>query len=370
MDGQANQSSPFLIEDISQSNPPLVESSQSDSSMSHNGHQPNETSGFYASFREMQGADIPEAKEIIFGTGRGEIAMLVSVTNVGKSTLALNMALCLAAGEPHPVLAPHISEPCRVLYCDFEASRSMLRGYVQKMLSNNKKMDLAIDNLVMVVDAVLVNLPLNLSNERHRQRLTQHAMEHKVDLIIIDTVGAAFSLKDENSNAEVTNGVLLPMKNLARKANAAILLCHHVGKTADFQRSIQAYAGRGASAWGAIPRAVFLLKRDNQSGEDYPVLECAKAKRSKFTQQQLKLNRATAWFEVLSQAPITKDAVTYDEVIQFIRENELAPLKLIQGNFEGRRRSSPKSISRLLDAAIAKGDIERITKGVYSFKKR
>jgi hypothetical protein len=354
-------------EKASSDNPSLADSNQNNGNQSHEEDPPQEHDGFYSSFRKMRVADIPEVEEIIFGTGRGDIAILNSVTNVGKTTLALNTALSIAAGEPYSALAPNVSKPRRVLYCDFEASRSMLLNYVSKMLLNLNNQELAQDNLAIICDSVIKNQPLNLSNPIHRQNLTRYARNLKIDLIIIDTVGAAISLEDENSNAEVTSKVMQPLKTMAREVNAAILLCHHLGKPANFQRNVPAYAGRGASAWGALSRTVFLLHRDNQSGNNYPVLYCAKAKRSIFEPQQLRLNEDVAWFEVLSQ-PLAKIKVTDDMVIEFVSQNESVQLKQIRVFFNC-GPNGDRNIRRKLENAIKKGIMEKPAKGIYSIKK-
>jgi RecA-family ATPase len=65
---------------------------------------------------------IKETEEIVVGTGRGDVAQLVSVTDVGKTTLILNTCLRMAAGLTSLPLAPDVPTPRRVLYVDCEAT--------------------------------------------------------------------------------------------------------------------------------------------------------------------------------------------------------------------------------------------------------
>lgn len=83
------------------------------------------------------------------------------------------------------------------------------------------------------------------------------------DIVVIDTVGALFTLFNENDNAEVKRKVIRPLKALAKAGNCAVIGVHHIGKrgenTADEE---EAYLGRGASAFGTDTQAVFTLKRE------------------------------------------------------------------------------------------------------------
>src|SRR5689334_24556379 len=89
---------------------------------------------------------------------------------------------------------------------------------------------LAEQNFIPLVDYVPDDEPLNLSNEDHLLFVINYAKEKAADLIVIDTVSAAFDLLDENSNAEVKRYVMRPLKRLAREANAAVVFCHHTSK--------------------------------------------------------------------------------------------------------------------------------------------
>jgi RecA-family ATPase len=52
----------------------------------------------------------PEAERIIFGLRRGNVGLLVAETEIGKTTLSLNLCLTLAANRLFP---PFITEPAR-----------------------------------------------------------------------------------------------------------------------------------------------------------------------------------------------------------------------------------------------------------------
>ena len=80
--------------------------------------------GFYRSLPELMAASLPDREEVMTGIRRGEVTQLVSVTNVGKSTLLLNAILALLSGTPFPPLVTEKHKPVRVLYVDCESPAS------------------------------------------------------------------------------------------------------------------------------------------------------------------------------------------------------------------------------------------------------
>src|SRR5262249_30456966 len=108
--------------------------------------------------------------------------------------------------------------------------------------------------------------------------------------------------KNENDNSEVKSRVMGPLAHLARSCNCAAIFAHHHGKPSETGGE-KAYFGRGASAYGALARTVYNLKRDASRGEDYATLECAKIKGRRFDRVLLHLNQETRWFELVGNAP-------------------------------------------------------------------
>jgi hypothetical protein len=70
-------------------------------------------------------------------------------------------------------------------------------------------------------------------------------------VIILDTVGSCFAMKDENDNAEV-NQVCNIMRHVGHETGTLIVLIHHYGKDAGTGL-------RGASAWGAAADTLLSL---------------------------------------------------------------------------------------------------------------
>jgi len=311
----------------------------------------------------MLADDIPEVEEIIFGTGRGDVTQLVSVTNVGKTTLILNACLSVAAGKPCLPLAPDVPLPRRVLYVDFEATRSKLKQYLVKMRRsfNEAERTLIDENFIPFVDVFVDDEPLCLSNPLHMQLIERRATQYNIALIVIDTISAAFELIDENSNAEVKRSVMKPLRQLAQRTNSAVLFCHHSGKPSESTQAELAYIGRGASTFGSLSRVVFALTKDRKKGDDFVVLHCAKAKRPKFESCLLRLNRDKAWFEACDEKPQLERPLTAQEFAAFVDKKGEVTRKDYLEHFK--LRVSEETIDRRKDEALKLGLIERAGRG-------
>jgi len=327
--------------------------------------QSRTNSGFYRSLDELFAANIAEAEEIFYGVNRGQVAQIVSVTNVGKSTLMLNVSLALASGQEYPPLVTKASNPRRVLYIDFEATAAELRDDMEKMMLGLRNPDLARKNFIPVVGAIIDKHPLNLSESAHMTFLIRHAMELSPDLIIIDPVSLAFSLTDENSNAEVIKRVVKPLKRLASRINAAIVFSHHIGK--QYETSSEgAHQGRGASAFGALARTVFNLTGEPRIGYGFIRLWCSKSKRGRpFRPVILKLDDSIRWFELSKEEASSVESLSAEDIAQYVasKEPDETQTRDIYNAFK--HRISESTIKRMLDNALTHNLVSRVGRGRY-----
>jgi hypothetical protein len=316
--------------------------------------------GVYPTLNAFFEADIEEPEEILFGIHRGEVAGLLAMTNYGKSTALLNTALSIAAGETCCPLAPTVPTPRRVLYIDSESPAARANADLQTMIHGISDTKTARQNFGIVVDASINGEPLNLSRSEHFKRVVALARSHRSDLVIVDTAASAFELQDENSNAEVTRRIMNPLKRLARAANCVIVFTHHIGKSNETQTGEGAYRGRGASAFGALSRAVFTIERDAKKGSEYIVLSCAKIKGRPFEPVLLKLNMDTRWFELCDERPEERPhPPTAREIADFVARQKGVRTDDIKEHFAG--RASDRTITGRIADAERLGLIEKPT---------
>lgn len=324
--------------------------------------------GYYPSFNALHDARTTAAEEILVGVRRGQVGALVSSTNIGKTTLALNHCLLLAAGEgiAHggtrlPLLLDS-SPPRRILYVDCEATTDELKADVHRMLAGVLRQETAQGNLAFVVEGMIDGDPVDLSRREHMDYIIEAAKDHKADLVVIDTISSAFELTDENSNAQIRSMVMKPLLRLAREAKCAVLYAHHRGKAGETQTQEKAYHGRGASAFGALARAVFTLERYPKAGDGYIKLECVKAKGRSFEPVLLRHDFESRWFVVASDIPTESTMLTANMIADFVQSKGEARTREIIDEFD---RFAQATVKRRIDDAKHLRFIEPVRQGKY-----
>jgi hypothetical protein len=140
----------------------------------------------------------------------GGLSLLAARPKVGKSTLARNLALAVARGEP---FLGRATTPGTVLYLAFEEKRAEIVAHFRRLCARDEPI------LLFVGSA------------------PEHALEALVDvvarerpaLVILDPVLRFVRVRDVNDYSELTKA-LEPLLMLARTSGAHILLVHHLAK--------------------------------------------------------------------------------------------------------------------------------------------
>lgn len=321
-------------------------------------------SSLIQSWKEVQALHLPEGDQVIHELERGEFGILNAVTNVGKSTLIRNIILSLATGRTFANIVPW-RKPRRVVLLDFESRLRRLRKDTDIMLEmfSHEERALVDENLHMVCDKLINDEPLSLSNEQHLTRLTRDIRAWQADLVIVDTITAAFNVKDENSNSEVAKVILKPLIRMARETQAAILAAHHVGKgsSEDGRSKEAAYRGRGASAFGTFPSLVLDLVADS-SDRARVTVSLAKCKGRKFEDFNLQLNKETRWFTITDQ-PVITARTSEDLVFEFLSDGVIRRRAEIDEGLKGRVAES--TITFCIKRLVANGKVTQLRRGEY-----
>lgn len=236
---------------------------------------------------EFLDSDFPLVEEVMKHIEKGTLTQFCAPTNVGKTTLLLNASISVAAGQAFPPLIPEAGMPRRVLYVDFETGKGKFQETVRKMLSrppytSSDVLGLVRANLLPLVDTEVGLVPLVLSDERHLDYVQRRAQSFGADLIVIDNTSAGFQIESDNNNSEVAGRILLPLKNLAKRTGAAVILVHHTGKSTEGSRNtVDAMIGRGASNFANLSRTIYVLTPAKEIGEGFVVLHNTKNKGGK-----------------------------------------------------------------------------------------
>jgi hypothetical protein len=311
-----------------------------------------ELGGYYPSLNDLFLEDLPAPEQIVFGVPRGQVGMLNAITNKGKTTFLENACLQLVAGRPWYPFVPD-TVPRRVVYIDWESTPSEQQKDLATMCS-----DIPLEaraNFIPIIGPTINEESLNLSLKAHMAHLVAALHVLKPDVVVIDTVTAAFELFSENDNAEIARKISRPLRHLARVADCAVLASHHLGKQSlserDNQGREEAYSGRGGSQFGGFARAVYTIREDKTRGEGYIILTPGKIKGRKFDPVLFRLNFDTRWFERIETVePVMKPGLaTVDEIVAFVMGKGSTSTKAIYDAFEG--RGGKRTIDVRLDKA-------------------
>lgn len=316
------------------------------------------------SWNEFSKLDFGEVKKVFFGLVPGNVGLMVASTNLGKTTLALNLALSASASREFRPLLNESNTAQRILYIDGEATKAELQSDISKMLEvfTPEQVQSVKKNLFIICDEELDDEPLDLVNQSHYDLVKNRALACKPDLIIVDTLSALMDIEDENDNAKVKKEVMKPLKSLAKQTNSAVLLLHHTGKYNEGFSTNGAYKGRGASAFGALSRLVFSLEKGKLIGSKVK-LSCPKVKGEKFNDTVLELDVNSRWFTPISEVAPEKSIEKYEQVIEFVREaGKPVKRKTIEEAFD----IPTSSLTRLLSDATENGDLINPKYSYYS----
>lgn len=184
---------------------------------------------------EFLGETLTDFEWLIGGAiASGSIGMLVADPTIGKTTLLVQIALCLAAGRA-PFYNAHVARGVPVLYLAAEGSRAAFQNRVRTAASA-----LGVPNTVnwYIQDRSVTSFDVD---SRDFAAMVRRAGAR---LVICDTIGYFWS-GDENSAVEWKAHVMKPLRRLAADGITFILVHHQVKASPDragWQK------GRGTSA--------------------------------------------------------------------------------------------------------------------------
>jgi hypothetical protein len=320
------------------------------------------------SLAQLEALDIPPRRFVLNQFGRGELGMCNSVTGKGKSTLLRNLAFRAALGQSFPPLTvPDSADPLRVMIADFETPLATLKEDIELMARNltDSQRQEAMTRIFTICDAELGDEPFDPSRPEHFKLLTMEAKAKAVDLLVIDTMTAAFSIRDENSNAEVMRW-LKPLRQMAKELDAGVLVLHHIGKsnTEEGRIAEKAYRARGASAFGSFPSVVLNLFDDGQR-ENRIVLNCAKVKGRRYDDVVLELNQETRWFTLTQNVPVLSRTTT-DLILELLQDGKVWKRAEIEEALTG--KCNLAGIKRALSKAVSAGQLSVPRRGFFQLK--
>ncbi|GAB4073191.1 AAA family ATPase [Ancylobacter sonchi] len=211
---------------------------------------------------DFEEASIPVRQWIVPGLLiRRHLSVLVAPPGAGKSLLTLQAGLVMADGEPWGGLRPRGSY--NVMWVnsedDVDEMQRRLAAALRAMKLDRRaladRLFLAEDPSSIVVaqtdpkTKTVTRLPL-------ADTLIATMKSNGIDVLVVDPFAETFE-GDENSNSEVKWAAAI-WRDVARQANAAVLLVHHVSKALSAAPG-DMNAARGGSALVGVARTVVTL---------------------------------------------------------------------------------------------------------------
>lgn len=310
---------------------------------------------------------------LIWGTARGQVSAFVSDNGVGKTTVLRNMALSLCVGKQYLDLVK-VGKAYKVAYFDFEDDEALSQLDIQTMGAefDEYEQELLSKNLFYSADIWINDEGLKLSNPAHWNFVLAALDEFKPDLIIVDTMAEAFEYADENSNAEMSRAVVKPLKKLANRYSAAVIVAHHTNKTEN--GTALSNRMRGASSLGGAMRSQYYLSLVGEGAQKQVRLQHSKAKGKKMRDFYLPhdMSGEIRWLHPLENIPnpqieIPPDQRTFNSLYNAVKaapQNRISKAQAIEAA-KVDPKTFEKHIKRILDRGTLIKESEGKGKPVY-----
>jgi len=184
----------------------------------------------------------------------GALALLAAFMKVGKSTFAYALAVAVAQGRP---------------FLGFPTKQGGVLILAVEEHPRDVKLRLQQRFGMRAGDPLYVHTGPLANDKATLEAIKDFISRNAISLVILDTLGRFWRVKDENSNAEVVQEVS-PLLDLARDTGAAVLLVHHESKSGgEDGKGI-----RGASALFGLVDQAFLLQKAQGGSSNRRVLKC------------------------------------------------------------------------------------------------
>lgn len=211
---------------------------------------------------ELAAAPLPEwrVKGVL---PRHGVALLYGEPGSGKSFLALDAAFAVASGREW--FGARVT-PCPVLYVAAEAGASMsgrVMAHFQRLPDEDE------------APVAFITEPVDLFHGLDLRPLISAAKKQGTGLVIVDTLSRSTAGADENTPGDMGQ-IIANLAELAREADALVLVVHHAGK--DASKGARGHSSLKAAADCVIAvtrslgeRAWKIEKsRDGQDGTEHP----------------------------------------------------------------------------------------------------
>lgn len=215
-------------------------------------------------FTWVEPSTIPQ-REVLYGSHlyRKFVSVTVSPGGVGKSSLVMMEALCMAANQPKMGEAI-FGGPLRVWYWNGEDPQDEnVRRVVAAAIHHKIPPSAFADRLwidsgrdMQIKLASMARGELDLNDDLFKE-IEAAIIERSIDVLVIDPLVSAH-LVSENDNGAI-DAIIKRLGRVAERAKCAIELVHHVRKPSSADAKVDVHDARGAGALIAGVRSARIL---------------------------------------------------------------------------------------------------------------
>lgn len=167
---------------------------------------------------DLQSKEFPELRYAVDGYIAEGVTLLVGKPKIGKSWMALDLAVAVATGEL--ALGNIKCTQGSVLYCALEDNQRRLQRRMRELFGDTGKWP---PDLHIALEAKRLN-------EGLIEDLDVWISAYKPALVIIDTFAKVRPVSGRDSGYEADYAALSPLQELAGERGVAILIVHHLRK--------------------------------------------------------------------------------------------------------------------------------------------
>ncbi len=182
---------------------------------------------------ELMALEIPDPEFIVDRLlSEGQNAILAGRPGIGKTLLAIQLAIHIAAGKD--ILGRKVKRPYKVLFVDCENGIAVIKSRLGKQLTgsqlSNSEQQLVNDNFIYTATDNGDLKFLSLSDDKGFTTLNNYIDKYKPEVVILDCLGRVFTKKE--TDEEQIKFFVNELEKCCKKNTSikSILLLHHVTK--------------------------------------------------------------------------------------------------------------------------------------------
>jgi hypothetical protein len=300
------------------------------------------------SAKEIMSMNLPPQRHLVKGILAVGCNLLAGKPKIGKSWLALQLAVCVSLGKP---LFDSITvQKTGVLYFALEDNVRRIKKRLERKLGESE-------------------LPENLYFETESPRASVGGLAKienfireypDVKLIIVDTLARFRDVSGSNKNSYLEDySAITGLKKIADKYEITILIIHHLRKFDNTEDPLDNISGT-TGITGATD-ANIVLQRDRKSNVAIMYVEGRDVER-----QEIDLKFDTNTVSWCLTSPVEKLTPERREIVELLQKASKENKTMSPKEISNALGKNGESIRQLLMKMVSDGDIEYVARGEYT----